>query len=132
MTPEAAAADALLAGKGKEVPRFLFVAADYSDVTVVEAGKLSVSGLWKSMVAEANKFYKGDLDKNVRQMLKVLGEFDKINNERNLLEEKSKREDKPSASDIAKIKKEREDLNEREKKANAERDALLKLERKAA
>ena len=121
-----------LAGQGKEVPRILLVSTDYADVTVLEGNKLSVSALFKAMTGEAKKAYKTDLDKTVHALIKIMGEFDKINNERKVLDAKATRDEKPSAKDIADLKKDRAELEEREKKANAERDTLLKFERKAA
>lgn len=62
-------------------------------------------------------------------MLKILNEFDKINNERRVLEEKKARAggevDKKMERDIA-------ELDEREKKANEEKAELLAFELKDA
>lgn len=132
MTPEQAGQDRLLADAGKELPRVVFVTADYAKVEVVEGGKLSVGGLWGEMQSQYKKHYKGDLEKNVKTLIKVLGEFDKIANERKLIEEEKARADKPSDKDVAEWKKAADELNEREKKANEQRDALLKFESKIA
>jgi hypothetical protein len=132
MTPEQAAQDPLLAKAGKELPRVVFVTSDYAKVEAVEGGKLSVGGLWSEMQAQFKKHYKGDLEKNVKSLIKVLGEFDKIANERTILEEKKTRADKPTDADQADWKKTADEINEREKKANEQRDTLLKFEPKQA
>jgi hypothetical protein len=129
MTPEEASNDPLLA-KGKDVPRFYFVSPDYKDVTLLEGSKLSVSGFYNAMKAEAKKHFKGDFDKNVREMRDVLNEWDKIAKERKILEEKKAREDKPTPADIKKMEKELADIDTREKKANELRDNLMKFEPK--
>jgi hypothetical protein len=80
------------------------------------------------MQAQYKKHYKGDLEKNVKALIKVLGEFDKIANERKMIEEEKARTEKPSDKDQSEWKKSADELNEREKKANEQRDALLKFE----
>jgi hypothetical protein len=130
MTPEQAGQDRLLKEAGKELPRVVFVTADYAKVEVVEGGKLSVGGLWSEMQAQYKKHYKGDLEKNVKSLIKVLGEFDKIANERKMLDEEKARTEKPSDKDQAEWKKAADELKEREQKANEQRDTLLKFEPK--
>jgi hypothetical protein len=132
MTPEDVANDPLLADKGKDVPRFLFISTDYADVDVVEGGKLSVGGVWTAMKNLARKSFKADFEKNVKEMKDVLGEWDKIAKARSVLDEKEKRDDKPSPADVKKIQKEKEELEAREKKANERRDELMKWEPKEA
>ena len=130
MTPEQAAQDAILAKAGKETPRFVFISADYKNIEVLEGSKLSIGGLFGEMTTQFKKHYSGDLAKNVKALIKVLGEFDKISNERSQLEEKKAREEKPSPADQNEWKKTAEELSEREKEANGERDKLLKFEPK--
>jgi hypothetical protein len=130
VTPEQAAQDKLLAGVGKEVPRIIFVTVDYKDTTVIEGSKLSVSQLWDAMQKQYSKVYEGSLEKNCKAMIKLLQEFDKVNAARNVQEEKEKRADKPTAADKAEWTKTKEELDERQKKAEKERDALLKFEKK--
>lgn len=131
MTPEQADQDELLVKAGKGAPRVVFISADYQDVEALEGDKLSIGKMWGEMNAQFKKHYKGDLEKNVKAMLKVLGEFDKIANERKLIEEKKARADKPSDADKKEWDKESKELDAREKAANAERDALLKFEPKS-
>jgi hypothetical protein len=131
MTPQDAERDPLFSGKGNEVPRFYFVSPDYKDVTLLEGGKLSVSGFYGAMKAEAKRHLKGDFDKAVREMRDVLNEWDKIAKERKVLEEKKAREDKPTPADLKKMEKELADLEAREKKANEQRETLMKFELKA-
>lgn len=130
MSPEQAGEDRLLAKAGKDLPRIVFVSSDYAKVEVVEGGKLSVGGLWSEMQSQYRKHYKGDLEKNVKTLIKVLGEFDKIANERKLIEAEKARADKPTDKDQADWKKAGDELNEREKKANEQRDGLMKFEPK--
>lgn len=128
MTPEQAANDRLLKDAGKETPRIVFISSDYQNVKVLEGNKLSVGGLWSEMQAQFKKSYTGDLEKNVKALLKVLTEFDKIANQRKVLDAEKERTDKPTAADQAKWKKDADELDEAEKKANAKRDELMKFE----
>lgn len=130
MNPEQAAADKLIAAAGKETPRIVLVSTDYKETVVLEGSKLSIGDLWKAMQSSFKDAYKGDLEKNVKALLKVLGEFDKISGARSVQEEKEKRTDKPTAADKAEWAKTKEELDERQKKAEKERDALLKFEKK--
>ncbi|MFM8386829.1 MAG: hypothetical protein ACKOCB_08450 [Planctomycetia bacterium] len=130
MSDEQAAQDPILAAAGKETPRIVIISADYQDVESIEGDKISIGRMWDAMKASYKAHYKGDLEKMTKSMLKVLGEFDKIANERKILEEKKSRAEKPSDADKKEWDKEAKELAEREKDANAERDALLKLERK--
>lgn len=130
ITPEQAAQDAILSKAGKETPRFVFISADYKSVEVLEGSKLSIGGLFGEMKTQFKKHYSGDLEKNVKALIKILGEFDKLANERSQLEEKKAREEKPSPADQNEWKKTAEELDAREKAANGDRDKLLKFEPK--
>jgi len=131
MTPENAAKDRLLASAGKEIPRIVLVSTDYENVTVLEGSKLSVADVWKAMEKEFRATYKGELEKVSKGMLKVLQEFDKVGAALKVQEEKEQRADKPTAADKADWAKTRDELKERQKKAEKERDELLKFEKKA-
>jgi hypothetical protein len=132
MTPEDAEKDPLFAGKGKEVPRFLFVSTDFKTVTVVEGSKLSVSGVWNAMKSEAKKHFKDNFDKDVREMRDIMNEWDKIADERSVLEEKEKREDKPTPADLKDIEKKKAELDKRQKAADERKEDLMKFELKLA
>ena len=128
MNDEDAKADPLLA-KGSELPRFYVVHRDLSKVKLIEGGDMSAKKLFSAMESASNDAYKQKLEKNVKSVLKILNEFDKINNERRVLEEKKARAggevDKKMERDIA-------ELDEREKKANEEKAELLAFELKDA
>lgn len=128
MNDEEAKADPLLA-KGSEIPRFYVVHRDLSKVKLIEGSDMSAKKLFSAMESASNDAYKQKLEKNVKSVLKVLNEFDKINNERRVLDEKKARDggevDKKMERDIA-------ELDEREKKANEEKAELLNFELKDA
>lgn len=127
-----AESDPLLADNGRETPRFVLITPDYETVKVVEGSRLSVSGLYSAMKSVAKKSYEQNFDKNIRELVRLLNEFDKINNERGLLDAKVERMgDKVTPSDERKIAREREELAERETEANEARDELLTFELKA-
>jgi hypothetical protein len=130
MTPEQAAKDKLLADAGKETPRIVFVTMDYKDTHVIEGSKLSVGGLWSAMQVQYKKAYEGNLETSVKAMLKVLVEFDKVGAARKVQEEKELRESKPTDGDKADWAKTKKELDERQAKAEKERDALLKYVKK--
>jgi hypothetical protein len=134
MTPDDAKTDPLLADKGgKEVPRIIFVTGDLKTVKPLEGGSLKLGEVWASMKATSNKFYKQDLDALVKELKSVLIEFDKINNERKVLDEKEKREaGKGTAADVKDMAAKRADLDTREKKATERKTALWELKAKAA
>lgn len=130
MTPEQASQNDLLKDAGKETPRIVFIATDWKTVKVVEGSKLSVGGLWSEMQAQFKKCYEGNLETNVKAMLKVLGEFDKIANQRKVLDAEKERTEKPTAADEAKWKKESAELDAAEKAANAKKAELMKFVKK--
>ena len=131
MTTEQVKADPVLSEKLKNTPGFIVVSRDLKRVKHVAGNKLSAKNLYKTMKAEAGKAYKTKLDKNVKRMLKVLIELDKVNNETRLLSEKEKRlGSEISKGEAAKIAKEREELADRLKKAEEERDELKNFELK--
>ncbi|MFV1959500.1 MAG: hypothetical protein ACC662_08830 [Planctomycetota bacterium] len=129
MAPEDAARDSLISKHGEKVPRFVFVGMDYEVVQVLE-NKISGKKIYDAMKKTAKTCYKGNLDKRVKKFLKVLNEFDKINNARKVLTQKEDRGVK--AAEAKKIAKERGELDKRQRKAEEEKRALLDLERKAA
>ena len=129
MTAEAASADPLLADTGKKYPRMVLITPDY-DVVATLQGKISSSKLFAAMKKTAAKSYKCNFDKNVKGVIKLLGEFDKIANERDVLKTKEEKGVKPAVA--KKIAKELEELDEREKEATEKRDELLKPDLKTA
>ena len=129
MSSEAAAEDRLLADTGKKYPRMVFITPDYEVVKVLE-GKISSSKLYAAMKTTAGKSYEGNFDKGVKGVIKLLGEFDKIANERDVIKQKEDKGVKPA--EAKKIAKLREELDEREKEANEKRDELLNPELKTA
>lgn len=120
-----AKADPLLA-KGTETPRFYVIHRDYSKVKLIESKDMSAKKLFGAMEAAADAAYKQKLGKTTKSVLKILLEYDKIANERRVLEEKRTREgaaDKKMESDLAEI-------DAREKAAKEEHENLLKFDLK--
>jgi len=135
MTPDQAKEDPVLKEKGgKEVPRLVLVSADQKTVTALEKGRLSVGGTFDAMKAIANKFYKNDFDKAVRELRSTLTEYDKINGERSVLQEKEKRakEKELSASEKKDIESKRAELDKRQAAAEAQHKKIWDLKPKAA
>ena len=134
MSPDVAKADPLLADKGgKEIPRIIYVTADLKTIKPLEGASLKLGEVWGSMKATANKFYKQDLDAVVKDLKSVLIEFDKISNERKVLDEKDKRLGaKATSADTKELAAKRAELDEREKKATDRKTALWELKAKAA
>jgi len=135
MTPTDAKADPILKDKGgKEVPRIVLVTADLKTVKALEGGTLKLGEVWNGMKATANKLYKQDLDATVKALKDVLIEYDKVNTERKVLEEKEARsKDKPNnATDLKEIATKRAELDGRQAKAEAKEKALFELKTKTA
>ena len=131
MSPSDVRDDPLLSGHGTETPRFIFVSHDYEDVDDVEGSKLKTKSVYETMKKFAKKAYTTNFDKNVKATLKVLIEFDKINNGKKVLDEKEKRLGSDiSKGDAKKIADEKDELEERQKKADAEWAELRKFELK--
>ncbi len=124
VTPENAAKDRILAENGKADPRFIFVTPDYEVAAVVE-GKISGKKLFTAMTKAAKKSYDCNFPKNVKALRSILNEFDKIENEREVLEQKEGRG--VNAAGARKIAKERAELDERHEKAMAEKKELLEV-----
>ena len=134
MTPDDAKADPVLADKGgKEIPRIIFVGNDLKNVKAFEGGSLKLGEVWSAMKVTSNRTFKQDLDTLTKNLKEVLIEFDKINNERKVLDEKEKREaDKATAADTKAMAAKRADLDTREKKAVERKTALWDLKAKTA
>lgn len=130
MTPEAVADDPLLSGKSKDDRYFLFVSRDYSTVKCIDGGKMKAKTTFAMMEKFAKKDYKGSLKKAVKDTLKLLLEYDKINNAKKVLEQKKARGVK--AAEEKKIDKELDELADRQKKAEEKEKKLLTFELKKA
>jgi hypothetical protein len=133
MTADDAKADPVLAEKGgKELPRVIFVSNDLKSVKVYEGGSLKLGEVWGGMKATAGRAYKNDLDTLVRSVKEVLVEWDKIANERKVLDEKEKRDSgKATPADAKELATKRAALDVREKKANDRNAALWVLKPQA-
>ena len=132
MTPDAVKEDPLLADEMKEDQGFIFVSRDYKKVKALEGNQLSSKKVYAAMKSFAKAAYKTNFDKNIRGMLKVLVEWDKINNQRRVLQEKEKRKGADmSDSEKKKLAKEMKELEEEQKKADEKKAELLKFEPKA-
>lgn len=134
MTPESASADPLLKEKGgKEVPRLVLVTADHKSVKAIEGNALKVSEVWGGMKTVAGKHYKQDLDTVVKELLSVLGDFDKLAKARQVIDDKEKRlADKITPADQKDLEAKRAELDAKQKAAEAKRDKLLELKAKDA
>jgi hypothetical protein len=134
MTPDVAKADPTLTEKGgKASPRFIFVTADLKSVKPLEGNALKLGEVWGAMKAVSDKFYKANLDAMVGDLRNVLNEFDKVNKERAIQDDKEKRlGDKATPADKAAIAAKRAELDARQTKAEASRDKLLELKPKDA
>jgi hypothetical protein len=136
MSPEDANADPLLGEKGgKALPRIVLVTSDLKTVTALEKTRLSVSGTWEAMKATANKHYKENLDTVVKGLRDVLTDFDRVNSERKVLDDKEQR--KGGATELSKADKKdidakRAELDARQKKAEARQAELEKMNPKLA
>jgi hypothetical protein len=133
MNPDDVKNDPLLSEDFDEAPAFIFVSRDYEDVKVLDGNKLKTSTVYGTMAKFAKKAYKTSFEKNVKATLKVLIEFDKINNGLKRLAEKEQRAGADiSDRDKDEIAKERTELEAAQKAAEAERDQLLGFELKEA
>ena len=134
MTPDQAKEDTLLKKDGgKQVPRIVLVTADLKTVKPLEGGTLKLGEVWNAMKATANKHYTKDLDVTLKALKDVLVEYDKVNAERGVLEEKEKRaKDKPNPTDEKEIAAKRAELDARQKKAEEKEKALFDLKVKDA
>jgi dGTP triphosphohydrolase len=133
MTTEDVANDPLLSGKSKDDRYFLFVSRDYEDVKAVDGSKLKTNAVYSMMKRFAQREYKTKFEKTVKATLKLLVEYDKINNAKKVIEAKKQREgDDLSKGEAAKIEKELAELEERQKKNEELEKELLKWELKSA
>ena len=131
MSPGDVQDDPLLSGQCDDSRYFLFVSRDLSKVSVVDDRQMKAKNVYKMLVQHAKIDYETNLDRNVKATLKLLLDFDKINNAVKVLNEKKARlgPDAPKAK-LAKIERELEELAEAQKEAEAKRDELLKFELK--
>jgi hypothetical protein len=133
VTPDDAKADPILSKQGKEIPRFVFVSADYKKAMAFEKNRLTASNVWDGMKAASDKFYAKALDSCVKEMKDVLVEVDKIWAERKTLTEKFDRlQEKGSEADKKEVEAKLAALDERQKKADEKQAAIWALKPKAA
>ncbi len=133
MSPSDVQDDPLLSGRSKEDRYFLFVSRDYSKVKVIAGNKMKTKATYSMMKSFASKAYKTKFDKNVKATLKLILEYDKINNARKVLTEKKERGGSDlSKGEVKKIDKELAELEERQKEAEAKEKELLTFELKGA
>jgi hypothetical protein len=126
MAPDAVNDDPLLSGKSKEDSYFMIVSRDYSKITVLDRSKKKTKPVYKAMVKHAKMDYGTNLDKNVKATLKLILEFDKINNGRKVLTAKKERLGADiSKGEAKKIAAELKELDERQKAADTMKDKLL-------
>ncbi len=133
MTPSDVNDDPLLSGhkRGKDTRYFLFVSRDYKKVTALTGSKIKAKKVYTTMKRFAAKAYKTKFDKNVKATLKLLIEFDKINNGLKVLADKETRLGADiSKSEARKIAAEKDALQKRQKEADSLRDKLLHFELK--
>ena len=131
MSPSDVNDDPLLSGQSKDDRYFLFVSRDMSKVSVVDGSKMKAKNVYNTMKKHASKEYKTKFDKNVKAVLKLCLEFDKINNAKKVLEQKKQRLGSDiSKGEAKKIEKELAELEEAQKKADTKRDELLSFELK--
>ena len=130
MTPEQVENDPLLSGHSKDVRYFLFVSHDYEKVAVIDGKKMKASQVVKTMKKFAKKAYKTNFDKTVKSVLKLLVEYDKVNNARKQLEAKKGRD--PSERELKEIEKELAELAEEQKGLEEQEKELLNLELRTA
>ena len=88
MTPEDVENDPLLSGKSDDERYFIFVSRDYEDVEVLDGSKLKKKKVYSTMKKFAKKAYKTNFEKNVKAVLKLTNEFDKINGAMRTLKQK--------------------------------------------
>lgn len=137
MTPEKALVDPfLLSIFGKEdikdiavSPIMVFISPELK-AKKLAGDDITVSNVWDEMKALFKKYYKGDLDKMQKAMLKVLDELDSVNDAMKLLKTKKENTEKPTEIDRREWSKEELDLKIRGENALKERDALLKFQKK--
>ena len=91
MHPDNVEADPLLKGRGKGVPRMIFLEPSKMKFQVLEPKKVKASALFKAMKRAAKGYWKESLDKVVKTHLKLLVEQDKLANELKNLETKMER-----------------------------------------
>jgi hypothetical protein len=104
--------DPLLKDEGTEVPRLLVVDPVKEKVTVLEKGKLKANTLFSALKSTSARYYEENLDKVVKDHLKLLTERDQVSNELKVLQDKEGRS-ADDADKLAKLKEERAEVEKR-------------------
>lgn len=114
MHPDDVAADPVLQGEGKDVPRMLLVEPESLKITVLEGSRLKTSKLFSSMKSVAGKVFKEKLDKVVDEHIKLLTEQDQVVNAQKVVNDKLTRlrSEGGKDKDIAELEEEAKTLNE--------------------
>jgi len=133
MSPSDVNDDPLLSGHSKDDRYFLFVSRDYKKITVIDSKKMKAKKVYDAMKKHAKREYSTKFDKNVKATLKLILEFDKINNGIKVLTQKKDRLGSDiSKSDSKKIAKELAELAEAQKAADTKKAELLTFALKGA
>ncbi|MDJ0973013.1 MAG: hypothetical protein QNJ98_00960 [Planctomycetota bacterium] len=133
MAPDKVRKDKILSAQWEEDQDrgFIFVSRDTKTIEVIDMKRMSTKTVFETMTTFANAAYKSDFETTLKDVLKVLTEFDKINNKRRRLTNKeatlTAENDKEALEDVA---LERQALDALETEMNAKRDKLLKFELK--
>lgn len=122
MHPDHVAADPILEGRGRDVPRMILIDPTKMKIRVLESKKVKPSSLYSAMKKTAKGFWKESLDNVVKKHLKLMVEQDKLAKQLRTLQDKKQRLDEGEerkaseiAAEIEQVEAERNDL--RAKKA---------------
>jgi hypothetical protein len=135
MLPSDVEKDPLLKDQGTEVPRLLIYDPVKSKVTVLEKNKLTAAALFAAMKKVADPVFGIDLDKRVKDHLKLLTERDQLANREKVITDKETRlaEDADkNAKDIKELQKDREEVTKQLQELATKEDGMWKLTPKAA
>ncbi len=126
MSPSDVNDDPLLSGRSKDDRYFLFVSRDYKKISVIDSKKMKAKNVYNAMIKHAKREYSTKFDKNVKATLKLILDFDKINNGMKVLKQKKERLGSDiSKGEAKKINKELAELEEAQKEADAKKAEFL-------
>ncbi len=118
VSPEVAKDDPLLKEHGKACPRFIIFNRDYSKPKVFEGKSMKTKKVLTALKKAAKHAYKTPIDKYVKEIRKLVNEYNKINGAMKVIEGKRSRGDlsKKDKKKLAELEQAQKDAEAKEKK----------------
>jgi hypothetical protein len=123
--------DRVLKEAGRETPRLVFLARDFTVDTVLEGKEASSGKVLKAMKRLAGREYKNNFDAIVRDYVKLLNDLDRLEGKKQVIAESRERlQAKPDKAKAKKLEREEKEYQQEAEAWDKAEKALLDLKPK--